>query len=96
MTGKLDKHRQKIAALDKQLKKAQKQLSVLKHKKDEEGMQAKMKECTEEVRKTNAQIKEMRKNAPPTPEYAMGVQDGGEPFDIRVHLRGDVQTWGLP
>ena len=94
MKAKLDKHRQKIAALDKQLKKAQKQLSLLKGKKDEEGMQAKMEECAEEVRETNAQIKEMRKNAPPAPEYAMGVQDGGEPVDVRVHLRGDVDTLG--
>jgi len=94
MKATLDKHRQKIAALDKQLKKAQKQLSALKRKKDKEGMQAKMEECAEEVRETNAQIKEMRKNAPPAPEYAMGVQDGGEPFDVRVHLRGDVDTLG--
>jgi len=94
MKAKLDKHRQKIATLDKQLKKAQKQLNVLKRKKDEEGMQAKMEECAEQVRETNAQIKQMRKNTPPSPQYAMGVLDGGAPFNVRVHLRGDVDTLG--
>ena len=91
---KLDKHKRKVADLGKQLKKVQKQLSALKLKKDEEGMQTKMEECAEQVRETNAQIKQMRKNAPPAPKYAMGVLDGGSPSDVRVHLRGDVDTLG--
>ncbi|MBT7923667.1 MAG: DUF1553 domain-containing protein [Opitutae bacterium] len=94
LKAKLEKHKRKMADLSKQLKKAQKQLSMLKRKKDEEGRQAKMEECVEEVRETNAQIKEMRKNAPPAPTYAMGVQDGGDPINVRVHLRGDVDTLG--
>jgi hypothetical protein len=92
--AKLDRHRQEVAALGKKLKKAQKQLTVLKRKKEEEGMQEKMEECAEQVRSTNARIKELRKNTPEGPAFAMGVQDGGKPINIRVHLRGDVDTLG--
>ncbi len=90
----LDRYNREMATLGKQLKKAQKQLKVLKRKKSDEEMKAKMDECAEDVRETNAQIKEMKKNSPKPPQYAMGVQDGGEPLNIRVHLRGDVDTLG--
>jgi hypothetical protein len=92
--AKLDRHRQEVAALGKKLKKAQKQLTVLKRKKEEEGMQEKMEECAEQVRSTNARIKELRKNTPEGPAFAMGVQDGGKPLNVRVHMRGDVDTLG--
>jgi hypothetical protein len=36
----------------------------------------------------------MKKNSPKAPQYAMGVQDGGDPINVRVHLRGDVDTLG--
>mgnify|MGYP001411595349 CR=1 FL=1 len=94
LKAELDKYRREVATLDRQLKKAQKQLSVLKRKKEEEGMQEKMEECAEQVRSTNARIKELRGNAPDAPDFAMGVQDGGEPLNVRVHLRGDVDTLG--
>ena len=92
--AELDKYKRDVAALGKQLKKAQNQLTALKRKKNAKAMEAKMEECEEQVRSTNARIKKLRKNAPPAPAYAMGVQDGGEPFNVRVHLRGDVDTLG--
>jgi len=90
----LDKHKRKLAELGKKLKKAQNQLNVLRRRKDEEGMQAKMDECAEQVRSTNARIKELKKNTPKTPAYAMGVLDAESSSDIRVHLRGDVDNLG--
>ncbi|MDE0575510.1 MAG: DUF1553 domain-containing protein [Opitutales bacterium] len=94
LKARLDRYKREMATLGKQLKKAQKQLKVFKRKKNDEEMKAKMDECAEDVRETNAQIKEMKKNSPKPPQYAMGVQDGGEPLNIRVHLRGDVDTLG--
>ncbi|MBU63023.1 MAG: hypothetical protein CMI26_11035 [Opitutae bacterium] len=90
----LDKYNREMASLAKQLKKAQKQLQVLKRKKNDEAMKAKMDECAENVRETSAQLKQMKRNSPKTPQYAMGALDGGEPLNIRVHLRGDVDTLG--
>ena len=94
LKAELDRYKREMAALGKQLKKAQKQLQVLKRRKNDEGMQAKMDECAEDVRETNAQLKQMKKNSPKAPQYAMGVQDGKDLVNIRVHLRGDVDTLG--
>ena len=94
LKAELDRYNREMADLGKQLKKAQKQFQVFKRKKNEEGIQAKMEECAEDVRETSAQLKQMKKNSPKAPQYAMGVQDGGDPINIRVHLRGDVDTLG--
>jgi cytochrome c553 len=94
MKAELEQYNREMATLGKQLKKAQKQLQVLKRKKNEEGMRAKMDECAEDVRETSAQLKQMKKNSPKAPQYAMGVQDGKDLVNVRVHLRGDVDTLG--
>ena len=90
----LDTHRQEVSNLGKQLKKAQKELNLLKKKKGDADIASEMEKWREEIREKNTRLKQLRENSPQAPEYAMGVQDLNSPQDVRVHLRGDVDTLG--
>ena len=47
-----------------------------------------------EVAKLQANVAELKKNAPPRPQYAMSARDRAKPADARLAVRGDFRTRG--
>ncbi len=48
----------------------------------------------DEVAKLDASLKELKKNRPPRPQYAMSVRDRAKPADTKIAIRGDFRTRG--
>ncbi|MBI1371534.1 MAG: DUF1549 domain-containing protein [Phycisphaera sp.] len=99
----LKAHRARMAALNKQLTAAQDKLKKLakEEKKLKDGDATKLAKINAEMAGMKATVTELdekldkvRADAPPEPEYAMGLGDSDKPGDCRVHIRGNPDTLG--
>ena len=90
-------HDRKVAATQKKLTTTTKQLQNLKKRPAKPKGKSKgpsMDAMRKKAADLRAEVAKLRKNAPPAPNYAMGVSESGSPSDCRICLRGDPKKRG--
>lgn len=84
-----------ITALNQEIAKLNKRIKNLSKPNNKNPNKEKvLANSRKQLKKAQADLVELRKDAPPPPKLAMAVQDESKPGDLRIHVRGEINKFG--